>query len=208
MATKIGLISDVHASPPPLAEALSLFSEAQVEGIYCLGDIAGYGDALDKTVDLLITSKCQSILGNHDVWYMDKATSDDKVTSYFKTLPPLLDLQIEGKRIYMVHASPPYSFMEGMKLLDENEALIPELIRYWRDYLAEFEYDALIVGHTHQVFFEELGRVKVMNPGSTLFNHSCAILHLPEMKFQLLPLSGKAISKVWNWGANQVITDE
>jgi len=38
-----------------------------------------------------------------------------------------------------------------------------------------------------------------VNPGSSAFNHSCAILHLPQMTMQVFPLSGKAIEKNWIW---------
>ena len=41
MSTRIGLISDVHATPEPVAEALALFKSQAVDEIFCLGDIAG-----------------------------------------------------------------------------------------------------------------------------------------------------------------------
>ncbi len=68
--TKIGLISDVHATPGPVAEALVLFAREGVEAILCAGDIAGYGTELEATVALLIESRCRIILGNHDVWWL------------------------------------------------------------------------------------------------------------------------------------------
>jgi len=39
----------------------------------------------------------------------------------------------------------------------------------------------------------------VVNPGSSAFNHSCAILSLPEMIVQVFPLSDRKIEKTWNW---------
>jgi predicted phosphodiesterase len=63
----------------------------------------------------------------------------------------------------------------------------------------------LIVGHTHQVFTEYLGDILVINPGSSAFNHSCAILHLPEMRVQTFALSGKAIERTWNWGEHMIV---
>jgi len=38
-----------------------------------------------------------------------------------------------------------------------------------------------------------------VNPGSSVFNHSCAILRLPEMTVEVFPLSGKAVVKNWVW---------
>ncbi|HEC11905.1 MAG TPA: metallophosphoesterase, partial [Acidiferrobacteraceae bacterium] len=42
MPTKIGIISDLHATPAPVAEALSIFDQQGVDEVLCAGDIAGY----------------------------------------------------------------------------------------------------------------------------------------------------------------------
>ena len=94
--------------------------------------------------------------------------------------------------------------MDGIKLLDLNGDLILEQKQHWTERLEGFDYDVLVVGHTHQVFAEQLGRTLAINPGSTKFNHCCAVLTLPDMRFQLFSLSNKAPQKVWNWGMNQV----
>ena len=112
----------------------------------------------------------------------------------------MLDLDIEGKRLYMVHASPPRSYMDGIKLLDETGEIVPEQVLNWTEYLEGFDYDVLIVGHTHQVFSEQLGDTFLINPGSTKFNHTCVILSLPEMACQWYSLSNKSPLKAWNWG--------
>ena len=97
MSTAIGLISDIHATAAPVREALSLFKDKGVNIILCAGDIAGYGDELDETVEILIESQCQSILGNHDLWYLDTCNSNEgRVAAYLKQLPPVLELTIEG----------------------------------------------------------------------------------------------------------------
>ena len=206
MSSRIGLISDVHATPEPLQEALSIFSREGVESLLCAGDIAGYGEALDQTVELLISSGCRSIQGNHERWFLERRK--DELTAvtrrYLEELPSVVEMTVEGKSLYMVHASPPQSYKEGIRLLDLNGSLINEERQRWTESLAGFEYDVLVVGHTHQVFAEQLGRTLVINPGSTKFNHSCAILTLPEMGLQWFSLSNKAISSVWNWGVNQI----
>ncbi len=50
MSTRIGIVSDVHATPAPLRDALSIFKKEGVDRIFCAGDIAGYGKELDQTV--------------------------------------------------------------------------------------------------------------------------------------------------------------
>jgi len=198
---KIGLISDVHATAAPLAEALALFKQHHVDMTICAGDIAGYGTELAQTIDLLIESKCKIIAGNHDVWYVKNPANDENKRNkdFFSALPKTLNFSAAGKQVYVVHASPPHSIMDGINLLDEHANIKPEQKKQWTDTLDEFDYDVLIVGHTHQVFAEKLGKTLVINPGSTKFNHACTILTLPELTVEVLPLSNEEIVKTWNW---------
>ncbi|MCH8845533.1 MAG: metallophosphoesterase family protein [Proteobacteria bacterium] len=198
---KIGLISDVHATVEPLREALTLFRQNHVDTTICVGDIAGYGEELDQTVKVLIESKCQTISGNHDIWYLSASVPEEKkwIKDFFSTLPATLDFSAEGKQINVVHASPPDSNMKGIKLLDEHGEIMPDRKAQWSKNLEKFDYDVLIVGHTHQVFAERLGNILIINPGSTKFNHTCAILTLPELTVQVFPLSNKEPLKTWNW---------
>jgi len=53
VSTKIGLISDVHATIAPLRDALSIFQQEDVDIILCAGDIAGYGNELNQTIEQL-----------------------------------------------------------------------------------------------------------------------------------------------------------
>lgn len=202
MATRLGLISDVHASPEPLAEALSLFRREQVDRIICAGDIAGYFEGLEPTIDLLLEYECASIIGNHDQAYIAAQEENSKARAYgfLNALPETLEYEIEGKSVYVVHAHPPSSQHGGIKLLDVEGDLIPEQVANWEEYLETTDSDVLIVGHTHQVFAEQLGRVLLINPGSTRFNHTCMILTLPDMRVDTYALQGKQPLKSWNWG--------
>ena len=201
MTTKLGLISDVHSSPVPLRQALEIFDRENVSDIVCSGDIAGYYETLEPTIDLLIQYHCKTIVGNHDQSYLESHADieNQKESRFLKGLPQTLELEIEEKRIYVVHAQPPSSQHGGIKLLDQNGAIIQQRKDYWRNELEEYDYDVLIVGHTHQVFAEQLGDVFVINPGSTQFNHSCMILSLPELKVQTFALENKDIVKCWNF---------
>ena len=126
MTIAIGLIRDVHATPEPLREALAIFRERNVSRVLCAGDIAGYGSALEETVSLLVDNHCESIRGNHEVWLREDEAgeSTDPVYRYFVSLPFTRTEAIEGKHPYMVHASPPDSYREGIRLLDERGELM------------------------------------------------------------------------------------
>jgi putative phosphoesterase len=198
----IGLISDVHATPAPVAEALSIFEQAGVDQVFCAGDIAGYHDELEQTVALLAESGCEAVLGNHDLLYLDHYgdETDNAAVAYFRRLPASMETLIAGKRVYLVHAHPPDACHGGIKLLNREGQVQPDRIALWTQQLQMLDCDVLVVGHTHQVFAERVGNTLVVNPGSSAFNHSCAILRLPEMSVEVIPLSGKAIERTWNWG--------
>ncbi|MBU0943639.1 MAG: metallophosphatase family protein [Proteobacteria bacterium] len=202
MAVKIGLISDVHATVAPLREALTLFAQEHVDLVLCTGDLAGYGTELEQSIELLVEKGCITILGNHDIWYLDNQVEGQEggVETFFHTLPVTWEAMIEGKRIFAVHASPPLSLTRGITLLNQDEKIVSKEKEQWAHELEEYDLDVLIVGHTHQVFAEVLGQTLVINPGSTKFNHSCAILSLPGLEVRIVSLSGKMARKVWHWG--------
>lgn len=200
MTRRIGLVSDVHCSPRPLAEALSIFDSTGVDHVLCAGDIAGYGGALEETVELLRTHGCKSIYGNHELRYLEcSPESSSPVTDFIRSLPATLELEIEGRSLYMVHASPPCDVMDGIQLLDETGEVIAAQKHYWTQRLHGFRPDVLVVGHTHQVFAEQLGETLVINPGSTRFNHTCAVVTFPALSVEMFPLSGQTPVKSWHW---------
>ena len=204
--TAIGLLSDVHATPTPVEEALAIFDQSGVQLALCAGDIAGYGNQLEQTIRLLMESKCQCILGNHDLSFLDRHADDLENCSakFLKQLPPSLDQAIAGKRLHMVHAQPPDACHGGIKLLNREGEVQSDRVADWTHKLGVIDCDVLVVGHTHQVFVQQMGSVLVVNPGSSVFNHSCAILQLPEMTVELFPLSGKRIERTWNWGEHVI----
>jgi putative phosphoesterase len=202
VTTRIGLVSDPHSSPGPLRLALEIFEREGVDDIICAGDIAGYYESLPATVELLAQSGCQAIAGNHDQDYLDESPSDHDpaVRDYLQQLPQTLDLEIEHKRVFVVHANPPSEQHGGIKLLDQQGEIIQQRKEEWSARLSDFDRDVLIVGHTHQVYAEQLGNILVLNPGSSVFNHSCMILSLPDLSVQVHALGNLRIVKCWNFG--------
>jgi putative phosphoesterase len=205
MTTRIGLISDVHSSPVALAEALQIFAGQQVDDIICAGDIAGYYEGLLPTIQLLAGSNCTAIVGNHDQSWLEKnpaAQSDSdsgEIRSYLQQLPQTLQFSIDGKRLFVVHANPPSEQHGGIKLRNRYGEIVEERKADWAESLADFDHDVLIVGHTHQVYAEQLGKVLVINPGSVPFNHSCMILSLPDLRVETYALGGREIVNCWNF---------
>ena len=205
MATRIGLVSDVHASPKALAEALDLFASHGVHEIICAGDIAGYHEPLLPTVRLLRQAGCKAVAGNHDQYWLaeNAARGNPEIIEYLGGLPPTLDLDIEGQRIFVVHANPPSEQHGGIKLRNRDGDIEDARKQPWREALCDFEPEVLIVGHTHQVYAERLGTTLVINPGSVPFNHSCMILDLPSLQVEVFALGGREIIYSWNFSVWQ-----
>jgi predicted phosphodiesterase len=60
------IISDIHSNLEALQAVLEDIAQYQVEAIYCLGDVIGYGPNPRECLDLVI-DRCQVVLlGNHD----------------------------------------------------------------------------------------------------------------------------------------------
>jgi len=198
---KIGLVSDVHADPEPLEEALRVFDAHGVERILCAGDIAGYGERLPECVSLLSVARCDAVLGNHDQWHAERWQGPPReAEAYLRSLPQRLELQIGDISLHVLHASPGDPLHEGIRLRDENGVFVQDDCRAWGRILSDYPSDILIVGHTHQVFAIQLGALLLINPGSSCFNHSCMILELPAQKVEIFPLSGKVPQLSWNFG--------
>jgi putative phosphoesterase len=201
MTTTIGLVSDVHSSPLPLRQAMDIFEREKVDDIICAGDIAGYYDSVAATIELLLQSGCKAVAGNHDQSWLDEKPDEEDpgVRAYLQALPRRLELEIEGKKLLVVHANPPAEQSGGIKLLDQQGDVIEERRLEWADRLSTLDCDVLIVGHTHQVYALRLGEVFVVNPGSTVFNHCCMILSLPDLSVQSFALDKRDIVKCWNF---------
>ena len=204
MSTRIGIVSDVHSTPSALQDALRQFERRGVDDIICAGDIAGYFETLSPTIDLLIASDCRAVAGNHDQRYLEQAAdANERDRAYLAALPPTLEFEVEGRSLYVVHAEPPAEQTGGLRLLDAAGEPRPERLAEWRERLAGFDSDVLIVGHTHQVYALSIGDTFVVNPGSSAFNHSSMILTLPELEVEVLALGGREIVKCWHFGMLQ-----
>lgn len=109
MSAKIGLISDIHAAAEPLKEALAIFRRQGVDLILCAGDIAGYGTELERCAQLLLDNGCKTILGNHDIWYLEGhvAGQAEVCKDFLRMFSLTWESTLEGSRIFAVHASPP-----------------------------------------------------------------------------------------------------
>ncbi|MHB8620555.1 MAG: metallophosphoesterase family protein [Chloroflexota bacterium] len=72
---RVGIVSDIHSNLPALTAVLA--DMGQVEELWCLGDIVGYGPYPNECVEVLAQRGCLGIPGNHDWACLGKVPVDD-----------------------------------------------------------------------------------------------------------------------------------
>lgn len=160
---KIGIVSDIHATPHALRRALEDMPSADL--LLCPGDAVSEYRFCPETVELLRRTGTLCIQGNHEIVlfggrnpaYLQKchATFPADTLDFLAAAPVSRELTCDGLRILLVHGSPwdPY-----------DEYIYPHSTKLAR--FATLAYDMVCFGHTHVPFVYQAGHVMVINPGS------------------------------------------
>ena len=133
---RVAVLSDVHSNLPALESVLGAVEEADVDQIWCLGDLVGYGADPDACT-ALIRERCEvCLVGNHDLAVLDQldisSFSDTAkaavewtrgqvsaaTTEYLGGLAPALEQGGFG----LFHASPRDPIWEYVLSIDQAEA--------------------------------------------------------------------------------------
>lgn len=192
---KIGLISDVHADLNGLTCALDLLHGRGVDHIICAGDLVEKGEDGDAVVKRIREENIPCVLGNHDEmapgnqsWLRDYGDPthpamkgrmlSDETLAFLKSLPMTRGFTFGEVSLLLAHGSP----FSNTRYIFANS---PELIL--RGILEDCGVDVIVLGHTHQPMWIKVGEGWIFNPGSTngWEGNTCAILHLPAMKFEV-----------------------
>lgn len=219
----LGFISDLHATIDPVRRSVERLRDIGVKQIYCIGDICGYGHQLNQVIDYLRDNKIKSICGNHDRWIIKQAGNtwdsnpvkvwdyskgsfdlieiSDANKHYISGLPASIRFSVDNSEILLVHAEPPdVDDSEGIQLLDYNTGNINEFVKdWWEGELIRYDFDVLVVGHTHQSFAHRFGDKLVINPGSTLFNGTYCYLDTKKLivKHEYIYDSNQELVNMW-----------
>jgi len=119
-AVRVAVISDIHANLPALEAVLAAIDRAEVEEVWCLGDVVGYGAEPDACTEL-VRERCDlclvgnhdlAVLGNLDIGAFSQAAAEavawtrEHVAA--RTLDLLRELEPAAQReeIALFHASP------------------------------------------------------------------------------------------------------
>jgi putative phosphoesterase len=160
-AMRVGIVSDVHGNTAGLATALARMGD--VDLLLCAGDVVEEFRFVNEAVALLRDRDAVCVLGNHDLGLLGAhgeraraaAHVDHGLVEWLRSRPMRVELDLDGRRLVMTHASP---VAPGMPYVFPHS---PELAKF-----AAVDADWIVVGHSHRQMVERVGRALVINPGS------------------------------------------
>jgi putative phosphoesterase len=179
---KIAVFSDIHSNFYALSNVLNDIKEQNVDRVYCLGDLVGYGPHPNTVIEKFIREKIATVMGNYDrgignnsgdcgcayVSYEDRINGQKSINwttkvvtqenkDYLKSLNREIKFELMGYNVLLVHGSP-YRI---------NEYLYKEhLERKLSRFLESRDFHILICGHTHIPYHKIVNNVHVINDGS------------------------------------------
>lgn len=177
---KVALIGDAHANLPALNAVLAQAERQGVDAVWNVGDFVGYGAFPDEVVQRLQRDCAANIIGNYDMKVLRVKEKRDKwrksktpekwlafewayehlskpSRKYLRSLPKQARLEMEGKRVLLVHGSP----------ASPDEHLLPESPAGRLAELAQMaDADVVVCGHSHRAFARKVEGVWFINTGS------------------------------------------
>ena len=176
---RVGLIGDVHAEHRRLESALAFLHAANVDAIWCTGDLADGGGDLDACCELLAGTNATAVAGNHDRWLLSnrmrgvpQAHALDAVRAasrdYLETLVPTRTLDTVAGSVLLCHGVAandmrkvwPGSARMPIERSCELDALISEnRVRY------------VVNGHLHYRIIVNFGGLTLLNAGTLRGDH-------------------------------------
>ncbi|MBN1536001.1 MAG: metallophosphoesterase family protein [Anaerolineales bacterium] len=176
----VALLGDIHANLPALEAVIAHAQAHHVQQYWNTGDFLGYGAFPNEIFDCLHHIGAVSIVGNYDLKVLNFPTKQRKWkknkrpgkylafkwaheqlleenAQYLRSLPEKLEMEIENRRILMVHGSP--ESIDEM-LCDKTP------VKRLENLAKGSQVDVIVCGHTHQAFLRQVQDVWFVNPGS------------------------------------------
>jgi putative phosphoesterase len=182
MLNRVAVITDIHGNLPALEASLAAIDAIGVDGVFCGGDLVGYGPRPNEVCALIQQRGIPTIYGNYDyaiardlhdcgcayVTQHDRdlgqesvewtlAHTDQASKDFMHELPFDLRFRLGEPDIHLVHGSP----------RKVNEYLFEDKPASLYERLAGAEDgQVLVFGHTHKPWIHSYGGVLFVNCGS------------------------------------------
>jgi putative phosphoesterase len=176
------VITDIHGNLPALEATLEAIDAMDVDGVYCGGDLVGYGPHPNEVCRLVAAREIPTIYGNYDyaiardlddcgcayvtrhdrelgqqsvAWTLEQTDQGSK--EFMRALPFELRFELGSQQVHLVHGSP----------RKVNEYLFEDKPASLYERLAAAETASVLVfGHTHKPWIHSYGDVLFVNCGS------------------------------------------
>jgi len=163
---KIAFISDIHGNYEALKEVLKEIDKANVDKVYCLGDVVGYYSQVNECCQALVERNISCVMGNHD-WYLASGTgcprskSANDCIAYQKKV-------IKDEFVKWIQKFPVYRFENKVAMVHGgwNNPIDEYLHEIPKDYFSQIEGKYFVSGHTHVQKVIHFDKKVYCNPGS------------------------------------------
>jgi len=179
---KIAVFGDIHGNIEALKAAYGAAVSARAEKIFHLGDLGGYAPFVNEVVDFLIEHNIEGVQGNYDeavandrkhcgckyedplqeemanrsfAWTKSHASLKSK--TYMKNLPTEITFTMEGKKLWLFHATPKKNNLYWYE--DRPD-------KFFREMSGKGSGDTIIYGHTHKPYTKNFDGKIFINAGS------------------------------------------
>lgn len=180
---QLTIFGDIHANLPALVAVFADIDARNLDNLYCLGDLVGYGVWPNEVITAVRQRNIPTIMGNYDqgvgqdshdcgcayktpaaqalgersiAWSNAHTSAENK--AYLRQLVAQIPLQLGDLQIVLVHGSP--RKVNEYLYEDRPEASLERL-------LDMVQADVLVCGHTHLPYHRVLGSGRhVINAGS------------------------------------------
>lgn len=180
---QLTIFGDIHANLPALEAVFADMAERELNNLYCLGDLVGYGTFPNEVIAVIRERNIPTLMGNYDqgvghnsgdcgcayktaeakalgarsiAWSNAHTSAENKAT--LRQLAEKIMLPLGALKVALVHGSP--RRINEYLYEDRPEASLERLL----DMVGA---DVLVCGHTHLPYHRVLGSGRhVVNAGS------------------------------------------
>jgi putative phosphoesterase len=187
---RYAIFSDIHANFQALevvvADIERRHAEQPFDGVYCLGDLGGYGGQPNEVQECVMAGRYPTISGNYDQnvgfngancgcvyteafdiemsdrsfsWTKEHTTDENK--AWLRTLPMEIRFKTAGKRVLLCHGSP----RSNTEYLFEkrSDGYLGQFTSHGR---MDAHADVIVFGHTHVPYQRAVNGTHFVNTGS------------------------------------------
>lgn len=175
---KYAVLADIHGNEYALKAVLDEVRKAGIKELLLLGDYVGYYYGSKKILELISEWDFKAIKGNHEsllfsaigsISFLKELTSkygsghelalnrlSKSDLTFLRALPQDIQFSVNELNVLLCHGAP----------WDPDEYVYPDAEESTLQKYSDYNYDYIFYGHTHYACEHQMGRMRIINPGS------------------------------------------